>query len=314
MRREIKIGLTVLTALVLFYLSLTWASRSHLFAGDRIDYSAEFSHVSGLLVGDPVHIRGYTMGRVTSIFPQAQTVAVGIQLDRDFPIFEGAYAEIQPKELMGGKQIEIIQGAGNKRIENATPIPGKASLDFSSAFSQMGSILNQVDNNRIERLTLRMDSIFGSLQQILSTENVQSITQTISLVESSLGRINRLSKTVEEKKLVERVDTLMEVLTATIASAEKPIRSIDKLSIQVDSLVLPRLISNLDSLSQFMDQLSSLAYTGKDILESEDTFVGKMTQDPSFPGKIDTVLVQLNRVLRQIQEEKIIVGFKRRKK
>ncbi|MEM6633557.1 MAG: MlaD family protein, partial [Bacteroidota bacterium] len=254
------------------------------------------------------------MGRVTSILPQANTVEVGIQLDRDFPIYEGSHAEIQPKELMGGKQIEIVQGPGPERMRQSTPIQGKTSLDFSSAFSQMGSIMDQVNNNKIEALVTRMDSIFAGIQLLLSKENIRSVSRTIDLAESSLGRIDRLSRSVEENELIEGVDSLVTMLASTLVKAEKPLGSIDHLTRQADSLLLPRLVSNLDSLSGLINRLSSVAESGEAMLQDEESLVARVTQDAVFAKRIDSVLVHLTLVLKQIREEKIIVGFKRRKK
>ena len=314
MGREIKIGLTVFMALIISYLSITWANRSHLFAGEGITYSIDFQHVGGLLVGDPVHIRGYTMGRVESIDPQVDRVLVRISLDRNYPLRSGTTAEIQPKELMGGKQIELIQGSDAMILEANSQLRGKTSLDFSSAFSQMGGIMEQFGEERIGQFLNRIDSLLEGIQLVVSSIEASKVSHTVSLLEANLQALNQLFGEVQKRELVAQVDSTLNKVDQTLTSTYLRLESVGEMMDSAQQVYLPQVSQTLDSVNHFVSQASRMLQTGEEILINPDNVVGKITQDEVFASQLDSVLTRLNRVLLQIEEEKIIVGFKRRKK
>ncbi len=313
MTKEIKIGLTVFVALLLSYLSLTWASRSHLFAGEGVKYSIDFQHISGLLVGDPVHIRGFTMGRVESIEPQMDKVVVQISLDRDYPIPEGTTAEIQPKELMGGKQVELIQGLGTAALTPGETLVGESSLDFSSAFSQMGGLFEQVEGDRMSQFFDRMDSLLYSVYRISTAVDEKGISNIIFLLESNLRGIQGLLQEWESRNMLGQIDSTMNILQQSLRNADMRISQAGHLLHKTDSLYLPKISINLDSLQVLIQNLNQLSRRGEQLLDQPDSFVDKVTTDRAFAARMDSAISRLNRVLLQIESEKIIVGFKRRK-
>lgn len=313
MGREIKIGLTVFVALIISYLSITWANRSHFFAGEGITYNIDFQHVGGLLVGDPVHIRGYTMGRVEAIDPRVDRVAVKISLDRNYPLRRGTVAEIQPKELMGGKQIELIQGKDATTLEENSLLQGKTSLDFSSAFSQMGGIMEQFGEERMGQFLNRVDSLLVGVQQIVSSIEANKVSHTVSLLEANLNVLNSLFNEVQERKLVAQVDSILYKVGQTMESTNLRLESVGDIMDSAQQVYLPQVGHTLDSVNQLISQVNGMLRTGEDVLNNPDNVVGKLTQDEAFATQLDSVITRLNRVLLQIEEDKIIVGFKRRK-
>ena len=314
MGRETKIGLTVFLALIIAYLSITWANRSHLFAGEGITYSIDFQHVGGLLVGDPVHIRGYTMGRVASIDPQADRVVVRISLDRNYPLRTGTTAEIQPKELMGGKQIELIQGNDASILEANSLLQGKTSLDFSSAFSQMGGIMDQFGEERIGQFLNKVDSLLEGVHVLVSSLDASRVSNTVSLLETNLQVLNELFKEVQDRKLVAQVDSTLYRVDQTLQSTFQRLESVGEVMDSAQQAYLPQVSQTLDSVTLLISQVNRVLGSGEDILNNPDNVIGKLTQDEGFASQLDSALIRLNRVLLQIEEEKIIVGFKRRKK
>ncbi|MEL7531143.1 MAG: MlaD family protein [Bacteroidota bacterium] len=159
MKREIKVGLTLLAGLVLAYLVVAWVNRTSLFAPPEKQYFLSFQQVNGLLEGDPVVVRGYQAGRVVAIIPEANAVSVEVALDERIALFADGYAEIQIKELMGGKQISLITGAQGNPLASGASLKGRTSLDFSTAFSRFGGVMDQMDPENIERLAQRFDSV-----------------------------------------------------------------------------------------------------------------------------------------------------------
>jgi len=312
MKREIKIGLTVVIAIILLYLALAWASGNRIYAGNSVVYTIKFSNIIGLLEGDPVVFRGYDLGRVTQITPQPQHIEVTIELKSPIPLYTDAYAEIQPKELMGGKQIDLVQGNSGE-ILTGKELPGRAALDFSTGFSKMGDILKQIDTNTVYPVIKRMDTLVSAVNRLVLAVEPQSVSTSISLLEENLQLLRQLQSTIVQKEIPAKSDTFLTRLNTLSQIAQDRLVQIDAMLTQTDSILIPKVIGTTDSLNQLLSNTSTtLTYT-QNLLESEESALGRLLHDQQTAIRLDSALINLNKVLIQIQEDKIIVGFRKRK-
>jgi len=313
MRREIKIGLTVIFALLLLYLALAWVSGSRVYPGTAITYHIQFSDISGLLEGDPVLYRGYQLGRVNQIIPNSDHIDVAIELKQDVTLYEDAYAEIQPKEIMGGKQIQLVQGTQSQNPLNSKELPGYTSLDFSSGFSRMGKMLDQIEGSGIAPLMAKVDTLFSQTYQLLNAIDPHTLSTTTALLNQNLQRLHTILLDIQQKELINKVDTTLQDINLLATEGTRTLRTMQRMIERTDTTLLRNLELAADSLPSLMVQTSSLLHTTQDLLDEENGLVGKMIRDSTLYIKVDSTLGLLNQVLKQIQEDKIIVGFKRRK-
>ncbi|MEL6134504.1 MAG: MlaD family protein [Bacteroidota bacterium] len=160
MTRPVRIGLTVIAAILAVYLIIAWSQRIHLFSPSVQRYTLKFQDVSGLLVGDPVKMRGYQAGRVESIRPSQEAVYVTVTLDEDIQLFQDAYAEIQLKELMGGKQVYVLPGQRGRQLTYLDTLNGNTAWDFAASFSEFGQVADQISLQGLDRKLGQLDSLF----------------------------------------------------------------------------------------------------------------------------------------------------------
>lgn len=314
--REIKVGLTVLIALGLLYVSIAWTQRLHFFAPDESQYDIRFDNVNGLLEGDPVTIRGYTAGRVVSIFPSSTHVQVRITLDRNIPLYQDAMAEIQLKELMGGKQIAISPGAQKPEIGDGATLIGRISPDFSSSFSQFGDWSSQINANQLQQILQRIDSFSEFLMDISKQIDPELIQETLQHTADISLEVKSISQEVRSRQLIQRLDDSMQQLEQLLHQGEQLAGQSQQSLKRLDSLLLPSADSLLtDSRSTLQSLRTSLQQA--DILlsqlQSPDNLAGRVLNDPSLSHKVDSVIYHLNKTLEQIHSEKVIVGFGRKK-
>ncbi len=114
----------ILGSILILYLTIAWAKQIHWFARKTNVYWIEFENVNGLKTTDPVLMRGVEIGSVLSFQIQKQKVAVQIQVKEEFPVPQGSIAEIQIKEILGGKQVSIEPGSGSP-LPSGSKITGK---------------------------------------------------------------------------------------------------------------------------------------------------------------------------------------------
>ncbi len=309
LNRETRIGLTVLLGLLIVYLTIAWARRIHLFAPEVNSYQISFETVDGLMQGDVVNVRGYPAGRVTQISPSNDYVRVEIALDRSITLYQDAQDEIQIKEIMGGKQISLLPGRQSPALAAGGSIEGRTSLDFASSFSQVGKLLNEIDRQTLDETTARLDRISRQMEAILLNIDPQATGRIISNLENSTTRLNELIRPLNAQRIDRtwgRIDTLL-------IRAGQGLDQIDSLSALAKASTLPRADSLLDQMSETLTLVNGLAQDAQalaDLLQDRETLPGQILHDRSLPQRVDSLLYNLNNTLRQIQDRKIIVGFR----
>lgn len=314
--RVFKIGLTVMVAVTLLYLALAWINRVHFFAPEAYPYTLHFEAVNGLLVGDPVKVRGVQVGRVKAITPQRDLVAVDITIDQQVQLFEDAQGIIELKELMGGKQLTIYSGQSSKQLPPGSTLPGNASMDFSNAFNTVDQLMDRVNAQRAQQLVLQGDTMVKWLSAMMHEIPVEApgqIMQNLHLASNEMARISRISQQSDwPEDLALQTDSLIQVLRATQVLLAETQHLMDQLDSQ---LIAPasKLMIDVQELTPVAERVLMRTDTLTQLLLTPDGLASQLMTDPAFAHEVDSTLVYLIKVLKQISEEKIIVGLKRKK-
>lgn len=311
MRREIKIGVTLVLAIALFYFSMLWLKKGGLRGTNDNNYTIHFEHVAGLLENDPVMVRGYAAGRVLEITPEPSYIAVKIALRNDIVLYQDAVAEIQPKELMGGKQIDLNLGMGPEKLKKGEPLRGQASLDFSSGFSLFGKMVEKAPTDQALQILSRIDTFSRVLPEISAAIDAQRLS---NLTLQALERIERILQSIEQKGLVEQTSN---TLTETQSLINKGNRLVNELNQSIDSTFIQNLQTSVSRLALLFEKLDKMADKGDAFLTSidgKDQLAYKVLSDPVFAKRVDSLVYHLDQVLTQIHTDKIIVGLRRKKK
>lgn len=311
MKQEAKVGLTVLVSILLVYLIIAWTRRIHLFAPEVTPYELVFNDVSGLLEGDPVLIRGYQAGRVEKINPRANRVMVRVSIDQDIPLFQDATAEIQIKEIMGGKQVSILPGGRGEPLVAGSEIEGRTALDLSSSFSQVGRILDDVNQQKIDVLWQRFDRISRQMEAMMVNIDPDAPARILNNLEQSSHRIDAFTEPVTP----ERVDQTWTRIEDMLIRADLVITRIEHVGDSLGEVFGPRtdtLLTGLNYTLQRVDDLSRQAALIMEQIQDEETLAGRLLTDPELSTQLDSTLKALNLTLQQINDDKFIVGFRRK--
>ena len=311
-----KVGLTVLAGILLFYLGIMWAQRSDLFAPEQRSYTVLFDNVNGLLVGEPVTVRGFVSGRVLDIIPDNEAVTVTISMDERISLRADARAEIQIRELMGGKQVSVHPGLSDEVLEPGASLPGVASLDFSSSFSEFGAVIEQVNVNQMNQLLSRLDTFAGALNDFAGDMPTDQLQNMVDRFERIAIQLEKGMTDLEKADWLGRLDVLLNKAEGTLVTTDSALTKVLSLSqgwteedMQSAMNIVREAESSLARVNDMMGQVDQLL----DTLQSEETLAGQLLTQQSFRVKVDSTLTRLNRVLDQIYEKRIIVGLRRKK-
>jgi phospholipid/cholesterol/gamma-HCH transport system substrate-binding protein len=310
MKKEVKIGLTILAGLVLLYLSLTWIKSIQLFAVSRNSFQVRFQDVSGLKEGDQVTVFGYPSGNVEAISIDGSGALVRINLSEDIAVQTDASAVLKVKEIMGGKTIELRPGVSGRNLPREQAIPGTTSLDFSSAFAKTGEFMDKFDVNDIDSLMgdiTKLVRTFSKMSDELDTLDTHGMVKDLRESASSL---NHILADVERRKLVASIDESLGKVNLLADKAENSLNSITKLTDQISERTLPKADSLMSQVNDMLGNSEGMIDDVKKILkqfQDRSTLAGQLLYDPKFAQQVDGTLKNLDKTLDHIRTKKIYV-------
>ena len=143
-KRQVRIGLFVLGGLIATTILLFQLTNPAMFRG-RYRITTTVDNALGLRTGDPVQMRGVTIGSVNRFAFGGREVVVVITLEIDgrWPIPEGSTTQLVQPGLMAPRTVEVLPGPGPGTIGRGDNIPGVARrglLDDTEGLGEKGQI------------------------------------------------------------------------------------------------------------------------------------------------------------------------------
>lgn len=164
--------------------------------GQGATYEAEFTNVTGLKAGQMVRVAGVEVGKVESITvnPNA-TVRVTFTAAPSVVLTEGSRAQIRYDDLIGGRYLELQEGAGGSvRLTPGQLIPlGRTApaLDLDSVlggFRPLFRALNPEQVNALSgQLTAALQGQGGTISSFLS--QTAAVTNTLADRDALIGQV-----------------------------------------------------------------------------------------------------------------------------
>ena len=195
-QRQIRIGVFVIAGLIATVYLIFLLTDPSTFRG-RYKVTTTVESVLGLRSRDPVQMRGVTVGQVTGfeLSREGGDVVVTLEIEGEWPIPEGSFAQLVQPGIMAPRTVEIVPGNGPGTIGEGDSLPGtavKGLLDDTESLGQMGQdVLNRVN-------------------ELLSPENLDNISGSADGLNSLLADLSELVSNVgaEKENLSEMVASL----------------------------------------------------------------------------------------------------------
>ena len=310
MKRQVKIGLTLIGGILAVYIFITWAKSMHFFAAARSAYTIQFNNVAGLKTGDAVTIYGMPYGNVTSISLGEGGANVRISLDQGVTLRSDARAEIQIKEIMGGKLVALNPGSVGEPVGEDFVIPGTASMDFATAFSEFGKVFENLDTEAIDSVVRQMSRIANTFDKLSNSIDEKEVGDMFTDLGETADAMNRLLKDVEQRKLVGKMDSAMASVAELSKKADSTMETFNDIAGHIEGTTLPKSDSLITTMVSMLDQTEVMLTSVEEMLEKmkdENTAAGKMLYDDTFAATIDSTLRNLNKTLEHVRNKKLHV-------
>ena len=160
-------------------------------------YTAIFSNVSGLANGNFVRVAGVEVGKVTHISVTSDnTASVQFSANDSAVLTEGSRAAIRYDNLIGGRYLELLEGAGGTRklpVGATIPLERTApALDLDALIGGFRPLFRALDPKQVNALSDELISAFQGQGDSIGS----FLTQTAALTSALADRDQLIGQVV----------------------------------------------------------------------------------------------------------------------
>jgi len=241
--REVKIGLVFIVAGAVLFFGLNFLKGINIFTPSN-HYYAIYKDVGGLVVSNPVLIKGYKVGQVRTIqynFADDEPFVVEIAVNKDIKLPKGTVLALADEGLLGGKMIDVQLGKSTDMHKSGDILAAKVEGNFLSQLSELAPKLEQTFES--------LDSIMLSVKSLV---NSPSLHNGIDKFDATMAD---LRTTMAQLKLATaNLPKTMATLDRVSTNLDQKINDIDvaKLMVQID-----KTLASVESFSEKLNNKNS---------------------------------------------------------
>lgn len=314
---EILVGMFFFTALIgLAYYTVILSGNT--FLKDKYAVDVKFEQISNLRVGDPVLLRGVSVGSVESFRLDPEHVIATIKLNNGVEIFEGCKVKIESSSMLGGHLISIIQGdVKGKLIEPGMLLQGRVEVDMATAAGEIlndlreSGIIDKVNKiaDNVEIFTNDLNSKQGTLRKLIDDATLYEESQAFIADLREFGTKLK-SKDTTLGKLMNDDGKIHDDIKAIVKNTKDVTDKINK-----GEGTLAKLI-NGDSLHKDVEMILADVKNFTKSLRNKDSSISKLLDDKGELYKhlasafehADKVFIQLEKATANLQNGKGTLG------
>ncbi len=286
-KKEIKVGLLGLVALIIFYIGFNFLKGLDLFS-TVVEYQVQYKDVQGLEISNPVTYNGVNIGRVLKMTPnyEKNVVDVTLAINKKLRVSEGTIAILGDNGLIGGKLIKLKLGNGNKLKDGSFLESSLETGLMQNVQDKLSPTLKNVDSLLITVTSIvkEFSSTGDALKALMAnaTQTTIGVNSVIANNASNLGKI-----TSNAALLTENLNTFSKSLDQQI----KPLLSkTGTFADSLNKLQLGKTISNLNATIKGLEGIVREINAGKGT-------IGKLAGDDSLYTNLDRTASSLNLLL-----------------
>lgn len=282
--KELTIGGLVLLALLILVFGINYLKGVNMFKPSNY-YFAVYTDVAGLAKSAPVTVNGFKVGLVSDIqyeYDNPGHVKVELSLDRQLKVPEGTKAELTT-DMLGTSSISLIMAPG-KNFHNVG--------DELIAANASGLMSNVTENlmPTINSILPKIDSLLSQMTVIVSDPallaSVQRLDKIMANIEASSAMLNSTMKAMPE--LAGNASSLMSDLNAIS-------KDLTTLSAKLKDMPVDSTMQNVNRISEQLN--TSLAK-----LQSKDSSIGLLLNDPQLYNNLNASAASLDSLLRDVKK------------
>ena len=300
-RKELVVGIVFVIATAILIWGLMYLKGIELLKTSRTFY-AVYDHVNGLVVANPVSIKGLQVGQVKKVYfspDNPSKIIVELYILGDYPIPGNSSARIFSSSLLGSREIEIIPG--DSKI---------LAQDKDTLMSQTEATLGEEVNRQIlplkkkaENLISSIDSVATIIQQVLNKNTRENLVKAIEHVKQTLENIAHATHNLDTLIGAQRTNLSNIIMNAESISRnlrqnnEKITNILNNFSDISDSLAKARIPYTIAQINKAVGDLDSVLLK----INKGEGSIGQLLNNEQLYKEVEKAARDLNLLLEDIK-------------
>ena len=291
LKKEFKVGLLAAIAIAILAFGYNYMKGQDFFTSTN-DYFGKYEKIDGLFKSNPVIIRGYKVGSVSSIEMNRETLelTVGITIPNDIKIPKNSAMKIVNNDMIGSKAVEIIFGDSKELAVTG---------DYLEAQQDQG--IAQAVSGVLEPLTKSVNSVLGNIDTAIAGADLETTLRDASLA------LKSFKETADKlNKLLDGKDAQIESILANVETTTNGLKGltpkIDGILTEIDETTKELSAVDFESLAGQVKNLATELESTTKAVNSKDGTLGMLVNDKDLYNELDGTVVKLKALLEDIEK------------
>jgi phospholipid/cholesterol/gamma-HCH transport system substrate-binding protein len=290
MSKELKTGIIAVIIIGISIWGFNFLKGQNLLDSGSRTFKVEYARIGGLSESSAVTINGLKVGKVdniefdTSVEKRGHLLVTFI-IDNAFEFSKRSIVKIYSPNPLSGSNLAIIPDYEGDMAISGDLLQGEME---ESLFTSIGERLNPLQQ-KIERVIVRTDTLFGGLNKVLSDNTINGINTSIANLSATI---------IDIRKTIEAVNSMVadnqENLKITIENTRNITANFSKVSENINAVDFKKIIDKADEAVGNFNEMS------KKINAGEGT-IGQLLNDKRMYDNIEAATGELEQLLRDIK-------------
>jgi phospholipid/cholesterol/gamma-HCH transport system substrate-binding protein len=272
------VGIFVLLGVVAVLAVLFLMTDPATFRG-RYLVMTEVPDAGGIRRGDPVLMRGVSIGRVHEFALSDTGVIITLEIEGEWEIPSDSRTVLAGGDFLGGRPVNVIPGRSREPLppggfmpgateEGVMDLAGSIGEEARETMERVRTLISDTTIAGVQGSVVELEELLRSLSEMTDEQSVRLSELSASLVRSA-GQVEELTASEELPRTLARMDSTFAELRATSA--------------------------RLSSASQALGSILAR-------LERGEGTLGRLTTDESLYMRLDSTLTEIANLARDLRE------------
>jgi len=261
--KEVRIGVLVLAALVIFFTGFYFLKGADLFSNDK-EYYCYFPNVDGLQKSSVIQISGIIVGHVSGMELTAgeKGVKLTLSVNKRIDVLAGTVANLAASDLLGTKVIKLEPGKGPDKLPPHTELPSKSD----------GGIVDAVSDQLTPRLAELKGTIaafnktLANVNSVIGEENQKELSSAIKSLNVSAHNLEAVSSVLgkesgEIKDIIHNTNSITGNLAKNNDTVQRILANVSNVTRQLANSPIQKTLTDLQKttsqLQGIMDKINN---------------------------------------------------------